>query len=401
MTQQFSKKNFPDLVDVNIARISTVPYFVVTQLKNQIDAITKAGGKVTIVTSDGPELVKIDSNEIVIKIIEIPRSIRPLKDLLALVKLVNFFRTNRFKIIHSTTPKAGLLCAIAGFLSYVPIRLHTFTGQPWIELNGPLRWISMSADYIIGKLSTKCYADSQSQRDFLVNTHLISPSKINVIGEGSLAGVDMERFNIHRLPESKKSALKIKLGIKESTRVILFVGRVTRDKGVGELFKAFDILVREGYDIALLLVGPLDSEHAEEPEFGADVISLMKNVYHVGYSENPENYMAISNLLCLPSYREGFGTVVIEAAAMKLPTVGTAIYGLSDAVKNDETGKLVPPKDTLALANALREMLDNPELVLKMGLAAYDRCKNNFDAIKINTLLLQEYASLISQHQLK
>ena len=380
-----------ELNGVRIARVSTVPYFVVSQLKGQIEYLSRMGEKVVVVTSPGPELKMITAENVSVETVEIPRSIQPLRDLMALFRLFRCFRRYHFAIVHSTTPKAGLLCAVAGVLSRVPVRLHTFTGQPWVNLTGPVRQFARWADWVIGRLSTGCYADSESQREFLVAEGVVPASKIGVIGKGSLAGVDLQRFDPARWSGGEKSALRRELGLSESGRTILFVGRITNDKGVGELLKAFEALLHQDYDLDLLLVGPLDAELGGKAGLDVEALAKLSRVHHVGYTDCPERYMAISDFLCLPSYREGFCTVVIEAAAMGLPTLGTRIYGLSDAVEDDVTGLLVPPRNVEALAGAMRAMLDDQSRLARMGKAARARCIEYFDAAYVNSLLVAEY----------
>jgi len=384
-----------ELDGVRIARVSTVPYFMVFQLKGQIEYLAQAGAKVVVVTSPGPELKKITADDVLVETIEIPRSIRPLRDLVALLRVLRCFRRYHFAIVHSTTPKAGLLCAVAGVLSRVPVRLHTFTGQPWVTLTGPVRRVARWADWLIGRFSTRCYADSESQREFLVAEGVVPASKIGVIGKGSLAGVDLQRFDPMRWSDTEKAALRRQLGLSKSGRVILFVGRITDDKGVRELLHAFDTLLHQGYDLDLLLVGPLDAELGGTSGLDDEALANLCRVHHVGYTDCPERYMAISDFLCLPSYREGFGTVVIEAAAMGLPTLGTRIYGLSDAVEDGVTGMLVPPRDVESLAGAMREMLGDQARLARMGQAAQARCREHFDSAEVNALLAKEYARLL------
>jgi len=385
-----------ELQGVRIARVSTVPYFMVTQLKGQIEYLSEMGAKVVVITSPGPELKMVAGKNVSVKTIDIPRSIQPFRDLVALLRLLRCFRSNRFAIVHSTTPKAGLLCAVAGAFLRVPVRLHTFTGQPWVSLTGPVRHLARWADWLIGRLTTRCYADSESQRDFLVAERVVSASKIGVIGKGSVAGVDLQRFDPTRWSEGEKAAMRRELSLSVSGHVILFVGRVTGDKGIRELLKAFDALLHEGYDLDLLLVGPLDTELGGAAGLDAKTLVKQRRVRHVGYTDCPERYMAIADFLCLPSYREGFGTVVIEAAAMGLPTVGTQIYGLSDAVEDGVTGTLVPPRNVGALAEAIREMLNNQTRLARMGQAARARCLADFDSTKVNALVAKEYARLLT-----
>ena len=386
------------LRDIRIARISTVPFFAVTQLKHQIEALGKSGARVTVVTSEGPELALLKALPgITCVSIEIPRSIAPLRDFLALIRLWRFFRKEQIEIAHSTTPKAGLLTAIAAFMARVPIRLHTFTGQPWVGLRGIKRWLARESDRLIGRLNTRCYADSMSQRQFLIEQGLLDPERIQVVGAGSLAGVDIERFNRERFPVGQRNALRQSLGIPPDVPVLIFVGRITPDKGVKELLAAFAKLKDAGHRAHLLFVGPFDPDSGTGGNIPAHEIDTIRDTHCVGYSEHPEQYMAIADILCLPSYREGFGTVVIEAAAMGVPTVGTEIYGLTDAVEQGVTGLLVAPRNAGQLADALKKLLDDKSLREKMGAAAWQRVSVQFDANIISQQIVDEYLFLLHE----
>ena len=279
----------------------------------------------------------------------------------------------------------------------VPVRLHTFTGQQWLHLRGPKRWVSRWADWTIGRLNTRCFADSESQRNFLVGQRIISARKLSVIGAGSLAGVDLDRFDPARFPIQEKAAIRQTLGIPNEVPVLLFVGRITADKGVRELIAAFRELKTRGSSAHLVLAGPLDTEGSAEDGISLKDIHNVTDTHVVGYVKCPEAYMAIADILCLPSYREGFGTVVIEAAAMGIPTVGTNIYGLSDAVVDGRTGILVPPRDTKALTEAIAEIMTTEDKRLSMGKAARVRVEEYFDARIVTKNLLQEYSRLLSQ----
>lgn len=379
-----------------IARISTVPFFMATQLKKQIETLSACGARVTVVTSEGPEsglLKTIPGIELVQ--IDMPRSIAPYRDARALLYLWRLFRRERIQIAHSTTPKAGLLVAIAAYLAKVPIRLHTFTGQPWIGLRGVKHWLARSGDWLIGRLNTHCYADSASQRQFLIDQGVLQSGRITVLGDGSLAGVDTARFDHNRFPADQRREIKQALGIPATVPVLLFVGRITPDKGVGELLEAFAWLKADGSCAHLLLVGPLDPDSGAGGSISAHALDAVRDVHYVGYSEQPERYMAIADILCLPSYREGFGTVVIEAAAMGLPSVGTSIYGLTDAVEDGVSGILVAPKSALHLKEALARLLEDEPLRHKMGVAARQRAQERFSADKVNAGVVAEYNRLL------
>ena len=387
-----------DVLDgVHIARISTVPYFVLSQLKHQIESISASGAQVMLVTSNGPEFPSLQAlTGVACEMIEIPRSISPRRDIVALWQLLQFFRRTQIDIAHSTTPKAGLLTAVAALLAGVPIRLHTFTGQPWVNMTGPMRWFARASDRLIARLNTRCYTDSASQRQFLIEQGVVAATRLFVIGAGSLAGVNLDRFNPARFSEQQRLALKDKLGIPHAVPVLLFVGRITADKGVRELLAAFRELKSARNTAHLIFVGHFDSEIGGGAGLARRDIEGIADVHIAGFTECPEAYMAIADILCLPSYREGFGTVVIEAAAMGVPTVGSDIYGLSDAVENGVTGMLVPPRDAAALAAALSALLADEDRRRLMGRAARRRAEQLFDAKQVNGKLIAEYRALLN-----
>jgi len=388
---------FP-LGGVRVARLSTVPFFILAQLATQIRSLGALGAKVSVVSSAGPE---VNDQDIVAReqwtVIDIPRSFEPLRDLFSLVQLFLFFRRERTQIAHSTTPKAGLITAIAALLAGVPIRLHTFTGQPWVHLRGFKRKVVRGCDRLVGLLNTMCYADSPSQRDFLVAEGLLTPSSLRVLGCGSLAGVDIDRFSMENFPIERCDLFRDVLGIPLKAPVILFVGRITAEKGVREMLAAYGRLKTAGSKAHLIVVGEFDDEGGLPGIIRREELAVFEDVHVVGYTSSPESYMAIADVLCLPSYREGFGTVVIEAAAMGLPTVGAKIYGLTDAVIEGVSGLLVPPFDVAALEAALHRLLIDEDLRKTMGRAARHRALELFDCKIVNALLVDEYSSLLKK----
>lgn len=375
---------------LRIARVSTVSFFIITQLTTQLDDLSLSGIDVTVISSADEMSEKLAENKKIRFIpVNIERKISLLKDFFSLFYLTRIFLKEDFDILHSATPKAGLLCAVAGFISRKPIRLHTFTGQPWVTMRGVNRLVLKACDKIIAVLNTHCYADSHSQMEFLISNRIISRAKISVLGEGSIAGIDLKRFNPLRYGVQANRSLKDELNLTETNKVILFVGRIARDKGIAELLTAFTKVSSKDKDAVLVLVGPFEQE-------GKSIVdSISENVRQyirlVGYCEEPEKYMAIADILCLPSYREGFGTVIIEAGAMGVPSVGTDIYGLSDAIQNGVTGILVKVADPISLESGILSLLSNPELRSSMGAAARTRAIDHFSSSFCSDLLIKEY----------
>ena len=376
---------------MKIARIATVPFFLYSHLREQIAVTAAAGHEVVLVSSAGAETEWLRALPGVRFVeIDIPRKIAPLRDLRALWRLFLFFSRERFDIVHSTTPKAGMLCAVAGWLARVPVRLHTFTGQAWVELRGMARLLARGGDWLTAHLDTQCYADSFSQRDFIISEGVGTADSIRVLGAGSLAGVDLARFDPDHWA-TERTAVRQALNIAEDAKVIAFIGRLTRDKGLGELMAAFN-QVSAQLSCVLLLIGPnetADGSLSHAAGEGRDANGRM-----VGYTPEPERYLAVSDLLCLPSYREGFGNVVIEAAAMGVPAVGTDIVGLRDAIVNGETGVLVPPRDVASLAGAMLALLTDELRRRTMGERARRRAVSAYDAATVNAAVLCEYRRL-------
>jgi glycosyltransferase involved in cell wall biosynthesis len=262
-----------------------------------------------------------------------------------------------------------------------------------MEMHGVFRRLVKAGDQVTARLDTHCYADSFSQLEFLLAEKVVLPQHITVIGSGSLAGVDLARFDPEAWQPHRKSILS-ELGIAPDTKVICFIGRLTRDKGIEELVTAFDSLRAGGMKCVLLLVGPQESDWGSLSPAVRQSIENDTNIRSIGYSSEPERYLAVTDIFCLPSYREGFGNVVIEAAAMGVATVGTDIVGLRDAVVDGETGLLVPPKDAGALAAALALLLTDDAQRVRMGRKAYARVSAEFDAHLVNAAVVAEYQKL-------
>ena len=383
------------LKGIRIARVGAVSFALYALLSKQIEYLSKIGMKVLIISNKSKELEQLhEFAEIRYKVVNITRSIDPIRDIMALCKLYYIFRREKIQISHSTSPKAGFLVSLASYLAGVPIRLHTFTGQPWISMRGVQRIIVRYCDRIIGFLNTRCYADSFSQRQFLISEKIIQGNRIFVVGAGSLSGVDTRRFNDDSFPDEVRSKTRLSLGIPENVAVILFFGRITADKGIRELLQAFNEIKNEGEKAHLVFVGRFDGESGVPGEISKEEIEQVSDTHIVNYPEYPEEYVAIASFLCLPSYREGFGTVVIEAAAMGVPALGTDIYGLKDSIIDGETGLIVPVRNAKKLAEGMRKLLADKELLYKLGVTAKLRARSLFDSEIINAQVSIEYFKL-------
>lgn len=319
--------------------------------------------------------------------IAIPRAISPWADLCALLHLHRLFRRRRFDVVHSVTPKAGLLAMSAARAAGIPCRVHCFTGQVWATRTGLSRAMLRQADSLIAAQATRVLVDSRSQLDFLEETGVLRPGQAAVLGHGSISGVDLERF---RPDAAAHAEVRAELGVPAEAVLAVFVGRVTRDKGVLELAEAFAIAGGRHSDLWLLLVGP--DEQGLTTEIHRRAGPAESRLRMIAFTPRPERYLAAADILCLPSHREGFGTTVIEAAACGVPALASRIYGLTDAVQDEVTGILHPPGDIFAIAAGLEQLIERPEQRRSMGLAAAVRARRDFSAARITEELVAFYA---------
>lgn len=324
----------------------------------------------------------------VLHTIPIPRPIQPGRDMQALVQLIALMRRERFDIVHSVTPKAGLLGMTAARVARIPRRIHTFTGQVWATRTGPMREVLKTADRAIVSAATEVLADGKAQARFLVEQGIVREAKIGVLADGSISGVDVERF---RPDPEARTAIRRDLRIRAEAVVVLFLGRVNPDKGAPELLRAAARAFSKKTDVHLLVVGP--SEGSIDAALADSGAALGARFHRVDYVPDPERWFAAADLFVIPSHREGFGTAVLEAAACGVPAIASDIYGLRDAVVDRQTGLVVPVRDEAALARALELMVEDSELRERLGRGARQRACDLFGRDR----LADAYARLYRQ----
>lgn len=320
--------------------------------------------------------------------IPVKRKLSPLNDLKALLQLRRLFLQGNYSTIHSVTPKAGLLAMIAGRLARVPNRLHWFTGQVWVTRAGISRWLLKRVDRLTAQLATAVLVDSPSQLNFLANERVLRSGSATVLGDGSICGVDTDRF---RPNHQVRTSIRNDLLIKSDEVVILYVGRINPDKGLDDLAHALSLMKTK--DRVHLIVAGAD-EAQMIPEITQQLSTSGIRFSFVGPTSSPEALMAAADIYCMPSHREGFGLSVIEASACALPCVASAIYGLTDAVDDGVTGLLFPVGDRRELSRCLRVLIDDSDLRLSLGQAGRQRVVAKFSQHRITSELLDLYQQL-------
>ena len=352
--------------------------------------IYKEEGRDIILASSRDEFFsKIQELDLPFEGLNICRAISPLRDLISIYQLIKIIQKTRPHILHSSTPKAGLICAISGILTQVPVRIHTFTGQRWATLNGIKRWLLKKIDTFIACVNTKVYSDSSSQNQFLIEQGVVKKGKISCLHKGSLGGIDLKRFNRDSAVPREEVLKEYK--IPSQATILLYLGRINRDKGISELVQAFSNLNKKKIEPTyLFLVGPFEDKSIKLSE-------NIENIKVLGTTLNPEKFYSIADIFCLPSYREGFGSVILEASAYGIPAVGTRIPGLIDSIEESVTGFLVESRNTFALEMALENMICQKDLRKKLGQNAYERVVRDFDYKLIAKKQWQEYQLLFEQ----
>ena len=368
--------------------VATIPAVVHSFMKEHIRASAeKCAVKIVTNPADAELLSGLNAQFIPLAI---ERKVSPWRDLLALIQLVKLFRRERFDLVHSIMPKTGFLAMLAAGLSGVPNRVHTFTGQVWANKRGWKRGVLKLFDKLIVLCATHILVDSPSQRDFLVSEGVLQQGKGIVIGHGSICGVDANRFHPD---EQARNTVRSELGIGTEQTVILFLGRLNRDKGILDLAAAFAGIASQRNDVTLVLAG------TEEDVTFSRVREICgahrKRLRSVGFTPSPERYMAAADIFCLPSYREGFGQVIIEAGASGVPTVASRIYGVTDAVEDGKTGLLFAAGDVAALTQTLLKLIEDRNSRLRMGASARTRALELFSSRNITEKMLAFHGGLL------
>jgi len=314
------------------------------------------------------------------------RRMAPLKDLISLIKLIRVFWRECPDMVHSMTPKAGLLCMMAAWITRVPVRLHTFTGLVFPTSTGVKRKVLMACDWLTAACATHVVPEGEGVKQDLANNG-ITDKPMQVLGYGNTRGVDLDYFKC-QTPKRQND--------KEELRFI-FVGRLVGDKGINELVFAFKKLLETHPFAKLTLVGPLERElDPLEPET-LEEIKQNQSIEAVGMQEDVRPWMAKSDVLVFPSYREGFPNVVIEAGAMELPSIVTDINGSREIIVEGVNGIIIPPRDKEALLIAMKRMIEHPKERNAMAKKARPMVASRYEQRFVWDCLKKYYREILSQ----
>jgi len=351
------------------------------------------------VSSPGETLMEVAKQEGVTTIaIPMTRSITPVKDLKALWQLYRLFKKERPQIIHTHTPKAGLLGMMAGRVARIPIRMHTVAGLPLMESKGFKKKMLEFTERLTYSCATSIYPNSKNLANFIIKKKYCHPGKLKVLGNGSSNGIDMEFFKLN--PDSISSAdeLKKKWNVTENHFVFLFVGRLVKDKGIEELIDAFTRLKQTQTSIKLLLVGPFEEELDPISGKAKQIIEQDTDIIHVGFQQDIRPYLALSQVLTFPSYREGFPNVPMQAGCFNLPSIVTDINGCNEIIVHGKNGLIIPVKDADALHRSMLALMTDVPLYLNLKANARKMILDRYEQNKFWGILLDEYHDQLKKY---
>ena len=353
---------------------STIRSFMLTNIKRLNHFYN-----IFIYCNNATSLKKIVPKNVTLININFIRKPNLIIDFLTFLKLSYFLLKNRPYLTLSLTPKAGLLTALSSLIARVSYRVHWYTGQFWVTKKGFFRFFYKTLDQLIFYFSHHVLVDSHSQKKFLLFNNIISNDKSSVLLNGSVGGVNVNKF---KFKKANRDFLKKKLKINKSDFIFLYLGRMNKDKGIFDLIKAFK-KIENSHKALLVLVGPIEDTAIK------NLIGKNKKIIYVGKTKTPEIWYSIANILCLPSYREGFGSVVIEAGSCKVPTLGSNIYGINDAIEKDLTGFFHKVGSINDIKRKMIFSVRNRKLLKKYGKRARKRVKEKFEENLISQNLLE------------
>jgi len=378
------------VVDIVTASVS------VRFLEGRPEYFAGKGYEVTVVSSPGEELRKAEREGVRTVAVEMAREISPLRDLVSLWGLVRVLRRLRPAITNVATPKAGLLGGVAAWLCGVPCRYYTLLGLRCETTTGLKREVLIAAERIACACAHRVICVSESMRQKAIELGLVEASRTVVLASGSYNGTEPERFAPTTEALRRGGQMREKLGIPANAPVVGFVGRLTKDKGINELVKAYSELRKEMAELRLLLVGEME----EGDPLTARTRWLLENepgIVRTGFVDDPADYYHLLDVFAFPTYREGFGNVAVEANAAGKPVVAAGATGVVDAVVDGVTGLLVPVGDARALAGALKKVIENPGMAAALGSAGRERAVREFWRERLWEALEQQYAGMLER----
>ena len=380
-----------------LIRITTAPISLNVLLRGQMRYMNENGFEVVMVSSDGTELETVRANEQCRHhIIPMTRRMTPFGDLRCLWLLYRFFKKEKPDIVHSHTPKAGLLAMLAARFAGVKIRIHTIAGLRFVTTKGISRKVLIAMEKLTGKAATHVWPNSFSLERYVKKNKLVSDKKLEVIGHGSSNGVSLLRYSTQALKADKLEEIKKLIKYDPSLKYFLSVGRIVHDKGMDELLNAFVRIHSANPDTRLVLVGAFEDYVDPVSDKARQLIQTHPAVIMAGWSDAVEYFMHLSFALVHPSHREGFPNVLLQAGAMSCPIICSRIDGNIDIVEHSSTGLIFEVKNEEELFQQMQYALDNPLVLQQYAKTLRHHIEQHFDQPQVHSLLRKKYLELLA-----
>lgn len=381
-----------------LIRITTVPVSLSVLLKDQLRYMSHHFD-VLAVSSPDKVLEQVGAREGVRTApVLMTRAITPVKDIKALWKLYRLLKKEKPAIVHTHTPKAGLLGMMASRLAGVPVRMHTVAGMPLMENTGMKRKVLNFVERLTYSCATHVYPNSKHLAGFILENHFCNEQKMKVLGNGSSNGINTRFFQPGEELSKAACELRKKFGLTDKDFVFVFVGRLVKDKGIEELVAAFSRLKEKHPQIKLLLVGPYEPELDPLAPATHKIIESDGAIIHAGFQQDIRPFLMISQALAFPSYREGFPNVPMQAGCFNLPSIVTDINGCNEIVEHEKNGLIIPAKNVPELQNAMNRLLTDTALYLTLQSNARKMIVDRYEQKYLWELLLKEYHDHLKAH---
>ena len=390
---------------MKLLRITTVPISLHLLLAGQFRYMREQGVEVITMSAPGKEVDEVVKEGVRHIAIPFTRKITPWQDLKCLLQVIRVIRRERPDIVHTHTPKAGLLGMIAARLCKIPVRMHTVAGLPLMEASGGKRLVLEFTEAITYACATHVFPNSSGLKRFIEHHFGIGAPKLKVIGKGSSNGIDTTFFTPTDSIRAEAQSIRTKYHNTNRDVTFCFIGRVVRDKGIVELAAAFKEL-RDNHRSSeanaarrvLMVVGPFEDDLDPVPADTKRFLEEDPDVVLAGFQRDVRPWLMSSDVFVFPSYREGFPNVVMQASLLEVPSIVSDINGCNEIITAQENGLIVPPKNATALRKAMHELANDPGLRRRFGTQARAFVVEHFDRQLIWQSLLQEYR-IVDRHQ--
>lgn len=382
--------------DLKIIRITTAPISLNVLLPGQMRYMREQGMDVLMVSSDGPELKEVIEREgCRHAIIPMTRRISPWQDLLCLFHLIRLFKREMPDIVHSHTPKAGLLSMLAAMFAGINTRIHTVSGLRFVSESGFNRFLLLSMERLTAVAATHILVNGKSLQEKLIKDRISKSFKISLLGAGSSNGINLDRFTLDNLTPEVMDGVKKSIQFAPRLKYIICIGRIVEDKGINELVDVFLELNQIDRSLRLLLVGSYEDDVDPVMRSTKRKISTNPNILVTGWTSNVPYYLSLATLLVHPSHREGFPNALLQAGAMGCPIVCSEIAGNIDIVENQIGGLTFKVKNRQSLKNVLLIALSDDLQMQRYAAALKIIVVEKFNQPAFWKLLLQKYHSIL------